>query len=79
MPRFTIVFAGRESEREAIDCHDLAAARNQAVQRLGRYLVEHPDYAEEGHWRVTVEDDLGRSAATVIVATVTPRQWSLSD
>ena len=79
MPRFTIVFAGRESERVAIECDDLAAARNRAVQRLGSYLVDHPDYAEEGHWRVTVEDDMGRTAATVIVATVTPRQWSLSD
>ncbi|MFK3889178.1 DUF6894 family protein [Sphingomonas sp. NPDC079357] len=73
MPQFTIIFAGRESERTTIDCTDLSAARNQAVQRLGRYLADHPQYAEEGHWRVTVEDDVGRTAATVIVATVTPR------
>ncbi|VXC97862.1 DUF6894 family protein [Sphingomonas sp. 8AM] len=77
MPHFTIIFAGRESERVTVDCANLSAARNQAVQRLGRYLADHPNYAEEGHWRVTVEDDMGRAAATVIVATVTPRQNGL--
>ena len=77
MPHFTIIFAGRESERATIECADLPAARNQAVQQLGRYLAEHPHYAEEGHWRVTIEDDMGRPAATVIVATVTPRHGAL--
>lgn len=79
MPHFTIIFAGRESERVTIECADLPAARNQAVQQLGRYLAEHPHYAEEGHWRVTIEDDMGRAAATVIVATVTPRHGALPD
>lgn len=79
MPQFTIIFAGRESERTTVDCADLPAARNQAVQQLGRYLADHPHYAEEGHWRVTVEDDVGRAAATVIVATVTPRQSGLPE
>lgn len=74
MPQFTIIFAGRESECLTIECADLPAARNEAVQRLGRYLADHPRYAEEGHWRVTVEDEMGRAAAMVIVATVTPRQ-----
>ncbi len=79
MPQFTIIFAGREAERATIDCADLPAARNQAVQRLGRYLADHPNYAEEGHWRVTIEDAVGRTAATVIVATVTPRHAGLSE
>ncbi|MEH3103238.1 MAG: hypothetical protein PGN12_04965 [Sphingomonas phyllosphaerae] len=79
MPSFTIIFAGRESERVTIECADLPAARNHAVQQLGRYLADHPHYAEEGHWRVTIEDDMGRAAATVIVATVTPRHSALPD
>ncbi|MEH3122366.1 MAG: hypothetical protein PGN16_10375 [Sphingomonas phyllosphaerae] len=78
MPQFTIIFAGRESERITIECADLITARNDAVQRLGRYLADHPGYAEEGHWRVTVQDDMGRAAATVIVATVTPRNSGLA-
>ena len=79
MPQFTIIFAGRESEPVTVECADLIGARNDAVQRLGRYLVDHPAYAEEGHWRVTVEDDMGRPAAMVIVATVTPRHSGLAD
>ncbi|MEG8040719.1 hypothetical protein QP166_15755 [Sphingomonas sp. LR60] len=77
MPSFTIIFAGRESECTTIECADLSAARNQAIQQLGRYLADHPHYAEEGHWRVTIEDEMGRAAAAVIVATVTPRHGPL--
>ena len=78
MPQYSIIFAGRESDRTTIDCQDDVAARNQAVQRLGGYLADHPGFAEEGHWRVFVEDHVGRTIATVIVATVTPRQPGLS-
>lgn len=77
MPQYSIIFAGRESERTTIDCQDAAAARNQAVQRLGAYLSDHPGFAEEGHWRVMVEDHVGRTVATVIIATVTPRPSAL--
>ncbi|KQN92756.1 hypothetical protein ASE95_08830 [Sphingomonas sp. Leaf231] len=73
MPQYHITFAGREQDRVPVECADLPAARNQAIQRLGAYLASHPGFAEEGHWRVTVEDDVGRAVATVIVATVTPR------
>lgn len=79
MPQFTIVFAGRDSDRIIVDCRDLRAARNQAVQRLGGYLADYPEFAEEGHWRVFVEDHVGRTVATVIVATVTPRHSGLGD
>ncbi|MDR6788398.1 hypothetical protein J2Y58_001756 [Sphingomonas sp. BE138] len=79
MAQFTIIFAGRESDRATVECHDVAAARNQAVQRLGSYLAEHPGFAEEGHWRVHVEDHVGRTVATVIVATVSPRHSGLGD
>ncbi len=73
MPQFTIIFAGRESDRAVVECGDIAQARNAAVQRLGQYLSTHPGFADQGHWRVAVEDDVGRTVATVIVATVTPR------
>lgn len=73
MPQFNIVFAGREQDRTMIECVDVAAARNQAVQRLGAYLAQHPGFADAGHWRVIVEDDVGRTVATVIIATVSPR------
>lgn len=78
MPQYSIIFAGRENERTTIDCHDATAARNHAVQRLGSYLADHPGFADEGHWRVMVEDDVGRTVATVIVATVSPRHSGVS-
>lgn len=74
MPRFYMCFAGRDGERQPVDCHDVDAARNLAVQRLGSCLLDDPGFAQAGHWRVVVEDDMGRTVSTVIVATVTPRQ-----
>ncbi|KTT70612.1 DUF6894 family protein [Sphingomonas endophytica] len=73
MPHFYISFAGRERDRIGVECSDVAMARNIAVQRLGGYLADHPGFANEGHWRVTIDDEVGRTVATVIVATVTPR------
>lgn len=73
MSQFSIIFAGREQDRITVECADVSAARNEAVQRLGHYLSTHPGFAEEGHWRVMVEDDVGRTVVTVIIATVSPR------
>lgn len=36
--------------------------------------MEHPGFADEGHWRVEVENDVGQTVSTIIVATVTPRR-----
>lgn len=73
MPQYILNFAGRENERQILECEDVDAARNEAVRYLGSYLAEHPGFADEGHWRVNVEDTAGESLLHVIVATVTAR------
>lgn len=73
MPRYSITFAGRERDRVEVDCNNVEEARNLAVQQLGGYLADHPGFADNGHWRVMVEDEMGRTVTTVIVATVSPR------
>ena len=73
MAQFLIRFAGRERDSLSVDCADVGEARSMAVQQLGGYLLDNPGFAEAGHWRVEVEDDVGRIVATVIVATVSPR------
>ncbi len=73
MPQYILSFAGRESERKVMECEDVDTARNKAVRYLGAYLAEHPGFADEGHWRVNVDDVSGKSLLHVIVATVTTR------
>ena len=73
MAQFYFQFAGRERDATGIDCADVAEARNEAVRQLGEYLSQHPGYAEDGHWRVTVEDSSRRPLLNVIVATVAVR------
>lgn len=70
MAKFVLSFAGRENDRTVVDCGTVAEARNEAIRRLGSYLMEHPGFADEGHWRVNVEDDAGSNLLHVIVATV---------
>jgi len=74
MPRFLYRLEGRDDMHRIVDCADLAAARVGAVRYLGAFLADHPDFAEEGHWRVNVEADGGDVLLHVIVATVTARQ-----
>ncbi|RYF00869.1 MAG: hypothetical protein EOO77_33525 [Oxalobacteraceae bacterium] len=73
MPKYQIVFSGREKDALSVECHDLDAARNEAVRQLGIYLSEHPGFAGEGHWRVSVQSETGRRLLHVIVATVADR------
>jgi hypothetical protein len=64
---------GGGRERVEIRAAGVDEARNMAVRYLGQYLTEHPAFADEGHWRLSVEDVAGSVLTTVIVATVTPR------
>lgn len=73
MNAYFLKLAGPSRERVRIEAIDLDEARNAAIRHLGSYLSDHPDFASEGHWRLDVEDDLGKVRTTVIVATVTPR------
>lgn len=73
MTRFFFQFAGRPRDTVGMTCIDLAEARTRAVQLLAERLAHQPTYAEEGHWRVTVEDDCRRPLLNVIVATVAAR------
>ncbi len=73
MRDYFLRLAGPSRDRVAIEAASLDDARNRAVQYLGKYLSDHPGFADEGHWRLAVEDDSGKVLVQVIVATVTPR------
>ena len=73
MAKFVISFEGRGGDRETVDCEELDDARNEAVRRLGAYLIENPAYASDGHWRVNVENGVGQGLLHVIVAAVPVR------
>jgi hypothetical protein len=79
MPRYYFNFAGYERDATGTDCDDLDAARNAAVRKLGTFLADHPAFADEGHWRVDVENDMGQLQLHLIVATVTPRQGAADE
>ena len=81
MPRYVFRFEGREHESKAADFDTVDQARNEAVRYLGSYLAEHPGFANEGHWRVNVENAFGQNLLHVIVATVTakPRSGALQE
>jgi len=66
-------FAGEQKLYKTIECESLSDARNQAVKYLGSYLIDHPGFANDGHWRVNVEDEAHNELFHVIVATVTSR------
>lgn len=65
--------SGNGRDRLEVQADSVDDARNVAVRYLGHYLSEHPAFASEGHWRLTVEDLAGTVLTTVVVATVTPR------
>ena len=73
MPNYTFSFEGREHASKSTECETIDEARNEAVRYLGAYLSQHPGFADEGHWRVNVEDDSGHQLLHVIVATVDSR------
>lgn len=76
MQKYTLTLSGRESGKKVVEMENLDAARNEAVRFLGAYLAAHPGFADEGHWRVNVDDETGRSMLHVIVATVTSKSAS---
>ena len=73
MRSYIFSFAGREKAYETFECNSLSDARNEAVRYLGAYLIDHPGFADDGHWRVNVEDEAHNELFHVIVATVTSR------
>ncbi|MBB4618502.1 DUF6894 family protein [Sphingomonas abaci] len=73
MTRFILKLRNSTQAARSIDCVDLSEARNEAVRYLGRYLSEHPGFADEGHWQLDIENSVGQSLAHIIVATVVPR------
>lgn len=73
MAEYIFSFEGREHISKRVECGSLDEARNQAVRYLGTYLSEHPGFANEGHWRVNVENTAHQHLLHVIVATVSSR------
>ena len=73
MATFYLNLMGPSRDRTPIEAEGIEEARNEAVRYLGRYLSEHPGFAEEGHWQLNVENASGQSLVHVIVATVVPR------
>nr|WP_207105723.1 hypothetical protein [Sphingomonas sp. CFBP 8760] len=64
---------GPGRDRVPVEAEGLDEARNAAVRYLGEYLSSHPGFADEGHWQLNVENDVGQSLLHVIIATVVPR------
>lgn len=73
MSRYHLTFSGRERERFEVQCETVDEARNEAVRYLDQYLTNNFGFADEGHWRVNVENDVGQKSLHVIVATVMAR------
>ena len=73
MGLYIFSLAGRDKVYERMECSSLSEARNKAVKYLGEYLIKHPGFANDGHWRVNVEDEAHNELFHVIVATVTSR------
>lgn len=73
MPLYIFSLAGRQISYEIVECASISDARNKAVKYLGAYLIDHPGFADDGHWRVNVEDEAHNELFHVIVATVTSR------
>jgi len=71
--KYIFSFEGREYGSISVECESLDEARNEAVRYLGQYLSRHPGFANEGHWRVNVENDRHQHLLHVIVATVSSR------
>ena len=73
MATYYLKMVGPGRERLPIEAVELGEARNEAIRHLGRYLSEHPGFADEGHRQLNVEDALGNPLVHVIVAAVAPR------
>jgi hypothetical protein len=73
MVTYYLRLVGPSRDRIQIEAEALEQARDEAIRFLGRYLSEHPDFAEDGHWQLNVEDASGQSLIHVIVAAVIPR------
>ena len=73
MSTFIFSIAGQNRVYEKVECDSISDARNKAVKYLGAYLIDHPRFAGDGHWRVSVEDEAHTELFHVIVATVTSR------
>lgn len=73
MARFILKLRNSPQVAKSIECVDLGEARNEAVRYLGRYLSEHPGFADEGHWQLDIENGVGQSLVHIIVASVIPR------
>jgi len=76
MERYVFRLAGEGHQEVSVECESIDQARNEAVRYLGAYLADHPGFANEGHWRVNVENEFGQSYLHVIVATVTSREMT---
>lgn len=79
MTTYYMRLAGPGRDRIAIEAEGLGEARNAAVRYLGEYLSSHPGFADEGHWQLNVENDVGQSLLHIIVATVVPRGAGVTD
>ncbi len=79
MATYHLILMGPGRKRVPVEAKGLNEARNAAIRYLGQYLSEHPGFADEGHWQLNVENDVGQSLIHVIVATVVPRSSALKD
>ncbi len=74
MTTYYLKLMGPGRDRVPVEADGLNEARNAAIRYLGEYLSTHPGYADEGHWQLHVENEVGQSLIHVIIATVVPRK-----
>jgi len=65
---------GPGRERTPVDAPNIETARAAAIRYMGSHLLEHPEFAQEGHWRMLVEDEAGKVYFHLIVATVAAKE-----
>lgn len=79
MTKYYIRMDGPNRERIPADSQTLVDVKAEAVRHLGQVLMENPGFAEDGHWRMFVEDASGIQKLHVIVAMVAARSEGLHD
>jgi hypothetical protein len=73
MPSYFFRLDDPSRKREEVECASIEDAQTLAIQYLGDYLIRHPEFAQEGHWKLIVENDSGQPYLHVIVAAVRDR------
>jgi len=73
LANYYIRLDGPSAKRVRAAGETIANVKAEAVRHLGSVLVDNPGFAEDGHWRLFVEDEAGVQVLQVIVAMIAAR------